>query len=237
MRHRVKGRSLSRTSSHRTATLRALATSLLKNKKIKTTTAKAKELRSFVEPLITKAKKGSVHARRYVARHIHDKAVINELFHEIVEKIGERAGGYTRVIKLGNRIGDAAEMSLIELVDYNDLVAKKPKKSKPKSTAKKAEPEVEEAEVIEETTETKKESEDKKAKKTTAKKKSTAKDKEESDKAEEVEEKKTETKKKPAAKKATAKKDSASKSKSSSKTSTKAKSSAKKSSASKKKGS
>ena len=149
MRHGVKGRKLSRTASHRTATLRNLATSLLRSKKIKTTTAKAKELKTFVEPLITKAKNDTVASRRNVARHIKDKEVLRELFTEIVEKIGDRPGGYTRVIKLGNRLGDAAEMSMIELVDYNDVVEDKPKKKAQKPAKAK---EVKDAVVVEETT-------------------------------------------------------------------------------------
>ena len=147
MRHRLKGRKLGRTASHRSATLRALATALLKHKKIKTTVAKAKETRRFVEPLITKAKDGSVHARRLVADEIKDRNVVKELFDEIVPKIGERPGGYTRVVKLGNRVGDAAEMAIIELVDYNEVAEKKPRKA---TKAKKETPKVEEAEVIEE---------------------------------------------------------------------------------------
>ncbi len=131
MRHRVKGRKLGRTSSHRHATLRALATSLLKHKKITTTVAKAKELRGFVEPLITKAKTDSVHARRYVSDQIKDRSVVKELFGDIIAKIGERAGGYTRVVLLGQRKGDGAELAIIELVDFSGIVKPKaPKKSK-----------------------------------------------------------------------------------------------------------
>ena len=129
MRHRIKGRKLGRTTSHRMATLRSLATALIKHKKINTTVAKAKQLRLFVEPLITKAKNDSVHARRLIARHIHDKEVLKDLFSEVVPKIGDRPGGYTRVIKLGNRVGDAAEMAIIELVDFNDVSTKKTKKA------------------------------------------------------------------------------------------------------------
>lgn len=133
MRHRVKGRKLGRTSAHREATLRLLATSLLKHKKIRTTVAKAKELRTYIEPLITKAKNDTVANRRHVARFIKDKEIVKELFSEIVEKIGDRPGGYTRVVKLGQRRGDAAEMAIIELVDYSDVVEEKPKKSKAKA--------------------------------------------------------------------------------------------------------
>ena len=130
MRHRIKGRKLGRTASHRLATLRSLATSLLLHKKIKTTLAKAKETRSFVEPFITKAKTDNVHCRRYISKHIRDKEAIKELFGDIVEKIGERPGGYTRVIKLGRRLGDAAEMAILELVDYNEIIASKKAKEK-----------------------------------------------------------------------------------------------------------
>ncbi len=133
MRHRVKGKKLGRKAAHRRATLRALSTALIKHKRIKTTVAKAKALRMFVEPLITKAKKDTVHSRRLIAREIHDKAVVQELFNEVIPKIGDRPGGYTRIVRLGNRVGDAAEMALIELVDYNDVTVTKPKKSKKKA--------------------------------------------------------------------------------------------------------
>ncbi len=133
MRHRVKGKKLGRTAAHRRATLRALSTALIRHKRIKTTVAKAKALRMFVEPLITKAKKDTVHARRLIAREIHDKAVVQELFNEVIPKIGDRPGGYTRIVRLGNRVGDAAEMAIIELVDYNDVNVTKPKKSKKKA--------------------------------------------------------------------------------------------------------
>jgi large subunit ribosomal protein L17 len=132
MRHRIKGRKLGRTASHRTATLRALATALIKYKKITTTLAKAKQTRLFVEPLITKAMNDTIHSRRIVAKDIQDKEVLRELFAEVVQKIGDRPGGYTRVVKLGNRVGDAAEMAIIELVDYNDVAAKKSRKPKKK---------------------------------------------------------------------------------------------------------
>lgn len=160
MRHRVKGRKLNRTSSHRAALMNSLATSLLKHKRIKTTLAKAKEARGFVESLITKAKKNDLHARRQIMSVINDKEVVNELFSDIVPKIGERPGGYTRVIKLGNRLGDAAEMALIELVDYNDVInekfEEKKEKRKVKADSKKEKEEkVEEAVVVEETTEEK----------------------------------------------------------------------------------
>lgn len=148
MRHRVKGRKLGRSASHRKATLNALATALFRHKKIKTTLAKAKEARSFSEVLITKAKNDTVHSRRDVARFIKDKEVVKELFGEIAVKAANRPGGYTRVVKLGHRLGDAAEMAILELVDYSEGAT--PVEAKPK--AEKAE--VKEAEVVEEKTET-----------------------------------------------------------------------------------
>ena len=116
MRHRKKGRQLSRTRSHRKATLRNLATSLFRHGRIETTTAKAKELRPFAERLITLARRGDVHARRLAAQKIADRQVLGVLFDEIAPRYAERPGGYTRILKLGHRKGDAAEMSLIELV-------------------------------------------------------------------------------------------------------------------------
>lgn len=130
MRHRVKGRKLGRTASHRKATLSALATSLLRHKRIKTTLAKAKETRGYVEKLITKARKGDLHSQRQVMDVLKDKEVVKELFAEIAPKVGERPGGYTRVVKLGNRMGDGAEMAIIELVDYNDIATAKAEERK-----------------------------------------------------------------------------------------------------------
>jgi large subunit ribosomal protein L17 len=117
MRHRNKGRQLSRTASHREAMLRNMATSLFAHGRIETTTAKAKELRPFAERLITLAKRGDLHARRQAARKIQDGEVLYTLFSAIGPRFAERAGGYTRVLKLGFRQGDGAEMSMIELVD------------------------------------------------------------------------------------------------------------------------
>lgn len=130
MRHRVKGRKLGRTASHRSALMRALTTALLKHKRIKTTEAKAKEARIFVDKLITKARKNDLHSMRQIMSVIHDKDVVKELFGEIIPKIGDRPGGYTRVIKLGNRVGDAAAMAILELVDYNDIANKKAEERK-----------------------------------------------------------------------------------------------------------
>ena len=116
MRHRKKGRKLQRTASHRRAMLRNLATSLFRHERIETTTAKAKELRPYAERLITLARRGDLHARRLVARKIQDREVLGKLFDEIASRYAERPGGYTRILKLGNRKCDAAEISLIELV-------------------------------------------------------------------------------------------------------------------------
>ena len=117
MRHRKKGRKLSRTASHRRATLRSMAENLFRHGRIETTTAKAKELRPYAERLITLAKRGDLHARRQVASKIRDRHVVGALFDEIGPRFADRPGGYTRILKLGARKGDAAEMSLIELVD------------------------------------------------------------------------------------------------------------------------
>ena len=117
MRHRKKGRHLNRTAEHRKAMLRNMATSLFVHGRIETTVAKAKELRVYAEPLITKARRGDLHARRSVARKIHDSAALAKLFDEIGPRYAERPGGYTRVIKVGHRAGDAADLAIIELVE------------------------------------------------------------------------------------------------------------------------
>jgi large subunit ribosomal protein L17 len=116
MRHRKKGRHFNRTAEHRIAMMRNLATSLFLHGRVETTTAKAKELRQYAEPLITKAKRGDLHARRLVARHIRDDAALAKLFAELGPRYVERPGGYTRVLHLGHRPGDAAEMAVVELV-------------------------------------------------------------------------------------------------------------------------
>ena len=117
MRHRKKGRQLSRTRSHRKATLRNLVTALFRHGRIETTTAKAKELRPYAERLITLARRGDLHARRLASQKIQDRQVLGVLFDDIAPRYAERPGGYTRILKLGNRKGDSAEMSLIELVN------------------------------------------------------------------------------------------------------------------------
>src|SRR5512141_3219460 len=117
MRHRVKGRSFGRTAEHRKAMLRNMATSLFLHGRVETTTEKAKELRRYAEPIITKAKRGDLHARRLVARDIQNAEAVQKLFTESGPKYAERPGGYTRILHLGHRPGDAAEVSIIELVD------------------------------------------------------------------------------------------------------------------------
>ncbi len=116
MRHRQKGRQLSRTSQHRRAMLRNMVTSLFQHDGIETTVAKAKELRPFAERLITLARRGDLHARRQVERHIRDRGVSGKLFGELGPRFASRPGGYTRIVKLGHRVGDGAEMARIELL-------------------------------------------------------------------------------------------------------------------------
>lgn len=116
MRHRVRGRQLSRTASHRRALLANLATSLLEHERIVTTEAKAKALRPYVERLITLARRGDLHARRQVERKIRNRAVTGKLFREVGPRFAARPGGYTRIIKLGHRSGDGAELARIELL-------------------------------------------------------------------------------------------------------------------------
>jgi len=126
MRHRKSFNHLSRKSAHRKAMLANMASSLIIHKRIKTTTAKAKALRTFVEPLITRSKEDSTHSRRMVFKHLGDKYAVSELFREVALKVGDRPGGYTRIIKIDNRTGDNADMCIMELVDYNEnLLAEK----------------------------------------------------------------------------------------------------------------
>src|ERR1700712_434994 len=119
MRHGKKINHLGRTDSHRKAMLANMASSLILHKRIQTTLAKAKALRMYVEPILTKAKNDTTHSRRTAFSYLQDKEVVTILFREIAEKIANRPGGYTRIIKMENRLGDNAEMALIELVDYN----------------------------------------------------------------------------------------------------------------------
>ena len=124
MRHNKKINHLGRTNTHREAMLSNMASSLIKHKRIFTTTAKAKALRKYVEPLITKCKDDSTHSRRVVFSSLQDTYAVTELFQEVSKKIGDRPGCYTRIIKTGNRLGDNAAMCFIELVDYNENMLK-----------------------------------------------------------------------------------------------------------------
>ncbi len=133
MRHGKKNNHLGRTAAHRKAMLANMACSLIEHKRINTTVAKAKELRKYVEPLITKSKDDSTHNRRVIFSYLKSKTAVSELFREVSTKIGERPGGYTRIIKTGNRLGDNAEMCMIELVDFNEIYTG----SKEKKTAAK----------------------------------------------------------------------------------------------------
>lgn len=121
MRHGNKVNHLGRTTEHRKALLRNMANSLIEHKRIRTTLAKARSLRTFIEPIITKAKENTTHSRRVVFSYLQSKEAIKELFSAIAEKVGDRPGGYVRVIKTGFRRGDGAEMALIELVDFNEV--------------------------------------------------------------------------------------------------------------------
>ena len=120
MRHGKKFNHLSRKSAHRKAMLANMASSLILHKRIKTTLAKAKALRVYVEPLITRSKDDSTHSRRVVFSYLQSKEAVTELFREISQKVANRPGGYTRILKTGNRLGDNAEMCIIEMVDYNE---------------------------------------------------------------------------------------------------------------------
>ena len=169
MRHGKKFNHLGRTASHRAAMLSNMATSLIMEKRISTTVAKAKALRKYVEPLITKAKTDTTHSRRVVFSYLQNKESVQTLFHEVADKTASRPGGYTRILKTGNRLGDNAEMCIIKLVDFNEtmLTEAKPEKAKTRRGRRKAAPKAEtapaaeakveetvaEAEVVEEATE------------------------------------------------------------------------------------
>ncbi len=130
MRHGKKFNHLSRKTAHRKAMLANMACSLIEHKRINTTVAKAKAVRQFVEPLITKSKEDTTHNRRIVFSYLRNKHAVTELFREISTKVADRPGGYVRIIKLGNRLGDNADMAMIELVDYNEVYSPKGKKKK-----------------------------------------------------------------------------------------------------------
>lgn len=168
MRHNKKFNHLGRKSAHRKAMLSNMANSLIFHKRITTTVAKAKALKMFVEPLITKSKNDTTHSRRIVFSVLKSKSAVAELFRDVADKVGDRPGGYTRILKTGNRLGDNAEMCIIELVDYNEnmLSAKEDKSkkrrsrrggSKTKTEAPKAEAKVEEPKAEEVAEEPKKE--------------------------------------------------------------------------------
>jgi large subunit ribosomal protein L17 len=141
MRHQRVINHLGRTTAHRNSMLANMATSLILHKRITTTTAKAKVLKTYVEPLITKSKVDSTHSRRTVFSYLKDKAAVSELFREISPRIAERPGGYTRILRTGNRIGDNAEMCILELVDFNEAMkgteAAKPKTARRRRSARK----------------------------------------------------------------------------------------------------
>lgn len=147
MRHRKKFNHLGRKKAHRESMLANMSCSLIEHKRIKTTTAKAKALKMYLEPLITKAKTDDTHNRRIVFGYLKNKEAVTLLFREVAEKIGDRPGGYTRILKLGNRLGDNADMCIIELVDYNENMLKetKAKKSRSRRSKKKVDAPVVEA--------------------------------------------------------------------------------------------
>ena len=143
MRHGCKINHLSRTHAHRVAMLSNMATSLIMHKRVETTLAKAKALRVYVEPIINRSKEDTMHNRRMVFSYLHSKEAVNELFREVSQKVANRPGGYTRILKTGIRHGDNSEMAIIELVDYNENMLKETTAKKAKTTrrsrAKKAE--------------------------------------------------------------------------------------------------
>ncbi|WP_270517098.1 50S ribosomal protein L17 [Sanguibacteroides sp. AM78-02pH3A] len=137
MRHKKKFNHLSRTSAHRKALLSNMACSLILHKRIKTTVAKAKALKMYVEPLLTKSKNDTTHSRRMTFSYLRQKEVVSELFGDVAQKIANRPGGYTRILKLGaNRIGDNSEMCIIELVDYNTTYTEVKKEEVKKTTTR-----------------------------------------------------------------------------------------------------
>ena len=150
MRHGKKFNHLGRTTSHRKAMLSNMASSLIKYKRINTTVAKAKALRKYVEPLITKAKENSTNSRRVVFEYLQDKESIIELFGDVAEKVANRPGGYTRILKTGSRLGDNAEMCVMELVDYNELLLEEAKPKAKRSRRSKSKTPSSETAVVEE---------------------------------------------------------------------------------------
>ena len=156
MRHGKKFNHLGRKSAHRKAMLANMASSLIVHKRINTTLAKAKALKLFVEPIITRSKDDSTHSRRVVFSYLRDKDAVTELYREVATKVADRPGGYTRILRTGHRLGDNAEMCFIELVDYNENMMSEPKKAAKKTrrrkpSAKNTETPVAEAPAVEET--------------------------------------------------------------------------------------
>ncbi len=148
MRHNKKFNHLGRTASHRAAMLANMACSLIKHKRITTTVEKAKALKKYVEPLLTKSKNDTTNSRRVVFRNLQDKYAVTELFKEISVKIADRPGGYTRIIKLGHRLGDNASMCFIELVDYDENMAKDKVVKKASRTRRRTKKSATDAEVV-----------------------------------------------------------------------------------------
>jgi large subunit ribosomal protein L17 len=215
MRHRKKVKKLGRTASHRRATLRNMATALINHHQIKTTLGKAKAARSYVEKLITTGKKDSVHARRQAFKLLQNRTLVKKLFDEIAPTFSDRNGGYTRVVKLGRRTGDGAEMAVLQLVGFEQLIIDEQEKQKQKrkervekKKAKEAEEQAEAAEVVTEEPVEKEKKEEEEAKKEPKQEKKEAKE----EKPKEAKAKKTKKETKPA--KAKAKKKETAKSKS-----------------------
>ncbi len=152
MRHNKKFNHLGRTASHREAMLANMAVSLIMHKRITTTLAKAKALKKYVEPLVTRSKEDTTNSRRVVFRYLQSKEAVTELFKTVAPAVADRPGGYTRIIKLGFRQGDAAPIAFIELVDFDENMAKAPKAAKKTRRSRKAAPKAEEAEVVAEET-------------------------------------------------------------------------------------
>ncbi|NDW08301.1 50S ribosomal protein L17 [Dysgonomonas sp. 520] len=138
MRHNKKFNHLGRTNTHRNAMLSNMSVSLIMHKRIFTTVAKAKALKKVIEPLLTKSKEDTTHSRRLVFQQLQDKSAVTELFQNVSQKIADRPGGYTRIIKTGNRLGDNASMCFIELVDYNENMLKEKSEAKAKSTTRRS---------------------------------------------------------------------------------------------------
>lgn len=152
MRHRKSFNHLGRTSSHRKAMLSNMAASLILHKRITTTVAKAKALRSYVEPLITKSKDDTTHSRRVAFSYLQSKEAVTELFREIAKKVGDRPGGYTRILKLGNRLGDNADMAMMELVDFNETMLGEKSTAKGKTSRRRRGSKKKAAETVSKTT-------------------------------------------------------------------------------------